>query len=464
MPAGPKVRPIQTGEFVRKWVTRQLPGLQKGDIGKVMAAKRQLGNGMSGGAEALAIFHQLLFDIWKSSDLRKPLARVKVKERNWFGMLEWPAIREAARETLPKHYPVACWKHAAGSEIEQRDVDPATKDRGAKQGDVDGPLECSLVLGAVVRSARQSLHKTQRQEELPRATTEDEEVRIAAEEFDQKVVRAETWAAASPAQRRESRGSNAIVPDPRHEIQSAGALPEFWYLGDGDILCGPLLVYRFLRSFDVANDIVGGVQNRIKIEVTYFADDAIIEAHAEEWQLEQVRGLAAICSAVAGGLTLGVHTGSFEQVEAQMHQKVNVVKAMQARIALCSDAQTKHVLNRQSLGKGRVNLILRVHGDQMLRAGGERCWSSIKSLEKRWADYFLALMRKATFRPVSQPLWVGLVGGGQTSQPGCISYGWSQGAGHGGCGRTRWPDSGRAGRNAIGGEDAAGGCWIPEHS
>ena len=80
--------------------------------------------------------------------------------------------------------------------------------------------------------------------------------------------------------------------------------------------------------------------------------------------------MASVCTVESSGLTLGVQTGSFDQVEAQLQQKVKVVKAMQARVALCQDVQTEHVLNRQSLGVGRVNHILRVHGDQLLRAEG----------------------------------------------------------------------------------------------
>ena len=45
------------------------------------------------------------------------------------------------------------------------------------------------------------------------------------------------------------------------------------------------------------------------------------------------------------------------------------MKAIQARVTVCQDAQTEHVLNRQSLGIGRVNHILRVHGDELVRNG-----------------------------------------------------------------------------------------------
>ena len=60
--AKPKVRPIQMGEWLRKWVSKRLLRLNASDIGKIMVATRQLGVGTPGGAEALAIFHQQLYD------------------------------------------------------------------------------------------------------------------------------------------------------------------------------------------------------------------------------------------------------------------------------------------------------------------------------------------------------------------------------------------------------------------
>ena len=49
----PKVRPIQMGEFLRKWVSRRLKVLNSGDVSRVMMAMRQLGVGVSAGAEDL---------------------------------------------------------------------------------------------------------------------------------------------------------------------------------------------------------------------------------------------------------------------------------------------------------------------------------------------------------------------------------------------------------------------------
>eukprot|EP00973_Karenia_brevis_P018306 2512919-Karenia_brevis.AAC.1 len=170
-----KVRPIQMGEFMRKYVSRRLHSLNESDMSKTMAAMRQLGVGVKGGAEALAIFHQLLYDMWSEGSLSRPMARIKVDEKNCFGSLEWDSVRQAARQYHPKHAAAVDWKHAAASFVEQEGVRPMPKDRGAEQGDVDGPAECALTLGIVARDARASVHDQQRNGRMPWASSEQED-------------------------------------------------------------------------------------------------------------------------------------------------------------------------------------------------------------------------------------------------------------------------------------------------
>ena len=63
-------------------------------------------------------------------------------------------MREAASRFLPKHTAAAEWQHRSLSHVEQKGLSPMPKDRGAEQGDVDGPLECSLALGMVAAETR----------------------------------------------------------------------------------------------------------------------------------------------------------------------------------------------------------------------------------------------------------------------------------------------------------------------
>ena len=82
-------------------------------------------------------------------------------------MIEWQAVREAAARFLPKHTAAAAWKHRNVSHVKQEGLPPMPKDRGAEQGDVDGPLECSLALGMVAAEARGSIAARQAAGTLP---------------------------------------------------------------------------------------------------------------------------------------------------------------------------------------------------------------------------------------------------------------------------------------------------------
>ena len=69
-------------------------------------------------------------------------------------MIEWSAVRNSANSVLPKRAAVAGWTHRALSFVEQDGVKPSSKDRGAEQGDVGGPLERSLARGMEAAKAQ----------------------------------------------------------------------------------------------------------------------------------------------------------------------------------------------------------------------------------------------------------------------------------------------------------------------
>ena len=103
-----KMSPTDFKRSVR--VTSQLP----------TASLRQLGVGSWGGAETLAIFHQLIFDERTSGTPDTPLARIEVDEKKKsFGLSQWGAVRNSASSLLSKHAAVAGWNHCALSFVEQ---------------------------------------------------------------------------------------------------------------------------------------------------------------------------------------------------------------------------------------------------------------------------------------------------------------------------------------------------------
>ena len=140
-----KVRPVQIGEFVRKYVSRRRLGTD-GVIVALTAARRQLGVGAQGGAGGLAIFHHCIFDEWTSGTLDTPPARFKVDEKMFRNDLI--GVRcETQQAPSPKRAAVAEGKHCALSFVQQEGVQPIPKNHGAEQGNVDGPPECSLAIG-----------------------------------------------------------------------------------------------------------------------------------------------------------------------------------------------------------------------------------------------------------------------------------------------------------------------------
>ena len=151
------------------------------------------------------------------------------------------------------------------------------------------------------------------------------------------VVRSELWRGGQlPPSQRRSTDSSRILPDPSHEVQTNGGLADDWYLDDGDVLCDARLVNAYLTCFDRCNPSVGGERNITKTEVIYYVDEQALQSHAVDWQLAAVdwqlaavRATATVRTAEQPGLTLGVVTGSIEDIEAQLCQKSDVVRAIQ---------------------------------------------------------------------------------------------------------------------------------------
>eukprot|EP00973_Karenia_brevis_P039041 5391006-Karenia_brevis.AAC.1 len=229
-----------------------------------------------------------MHDLWNEGALMKPLAKIKIDEKNCFGMLSWPAIRKASQEQLPKHAAAVCWKHRDRSLVEQPGVDDVLKDRGAEQGDVDGPLEAGLAIGCAARASRLNIHRQQRQGLLQWC---GEVVEAATQDFDDRQRRQSAWLEMSPEARQTASQSGGPLTRPTDEIQCAGGLADFWYLDDGDVWCDPALAVPYLRAFDSANLEIGGERNLQKTVVVMYATEEQMKEHAEEWQLDSLSSL-----------------------------------------------------------------------------------------------------------------------------------------------------------------------------
>ena len=96
---------------------------------------------------------------------------------------------------------VATWKHGKESFVEQKSVEDIPKNRGAEQGDVDGPMEACFVLGEIANQTRRAVHAAQRGGHLPWLVSGHGEQQSVEQEYDDRQTRAQLWEAATPKQR-----------------------------------------------------------------------------------------------------------------------------------------------------------------------------------------------------------------------------------------------------------------------
>ena len=237
-----------------------------------------------------------------TGSLSGPLARIKVDEKNCFGIIEWHAVREAASRFHPKHTAAAAWKHRYLSHVEQEGLPPMPMDRGAEQDDVDGPLECGLAFGLVAA-------ETGRQPPVDWRGRSTRRTAIASRP------------------RKQSAGISQLpacekltgADDPQHALQKNGGLADLWDMDDGDIMCHRIFAPFFLQKFDVANTKVGAQRNSQKTEVICYVDD--LDAAPPEWTIDDVRKLAKVPTVTAGSNTLGVAVGPRQYIAGQLLRK-----------------------------------------------------------------------------------------------------------------------------------------------
>eukprot|EP00972_Heterocapsa_arctica_P103759 15291973-Heterocapsa_arctica.AAC.1 len=84
-----------------------------------------------------------------------PLAIIDVDLVNCFGLFEWPSIWEAYASLLPEVLPWEKWRQADQSPVRLPCGEDIMVNRGAGQGEPDGPLNTAAVLGNAVQRAHQ---------------------------------------------------------------------------------------------------------------------------------------------------------------------------------------------------------------------------------------------------------------------------------------------------------------------
>ena len=172
------------------------------------------------------------------------------------------------------------------------------RDRGAEQGDVDGPLECSLALGMMAAEARMCVAVQQAARTFPWIGTHDP--------ADAGRLQDEQHSRMQRIQSSRLGGPEKLIgaDDPRCALQENGGLADHWYLDDGYIPCDPILELPYPQALDAANAKIGAERNQQKTEVFYIVADP--NAAPPDWNINDVRPLASVSTAVHGNATRGV--------------------------------------------------------------------------------------------------------------------------------------------------------------
>ena len=136
----PKVRPIQMGEFLRKFARKRLLAIDKATIQAATLDMRQMGCGVAGGAEAIIHFRKAIMALWREGKLPGPICIIDIDQENFFGSLEWETIRAEVAAALPLRGAALAWKHEKPTKVRRQGAVPFEANRGTGQGDVDAPL------------------------------------------------------------------------------------------------------------------------------------------------------------------------------------------------------------------------------------------------------------------------------------------------------------------------------------
>ena len=336
-------------EFLRKYVSSRLLALSEGEL---QPAQQQCENSVVSpreGPKHLPSSISSYLTNWR----QEHLTRIKMDERNCFVLFVWRTVRNSTISLLPKHAAVAGWKHRALSSLEQKGAQPMPRDRGAEQGDVDGPWNAGQ-LWEWWQLKRGCALRCNKPLELSAGSARATHCTEGACRINNAIGR-------SKSKTFSSAGKDSLEVTIRDTLcKKNPRLADQWYLDDGDIQCHPLLVLSYPDAFDAANVRIGGERNPQKTEVIYHVADR--DTAPVDWKINDVRLRASNFTAVHGNVTLGVAAGPRLHIADQL---TSFAPCMNAQ--LCQDPQTELAIRRESLGVSRINHIFRLHSHTNLQ-------------------------------------------------------------------------------------------------
>ena len=303
-------RPIRCGEWFRKAISKVLLRRHRVKIQQVMLELQQFGVMIPGGAEALYHARVTIEELADSGSLG-PLVAVDVDLVNFFGSVEWAATKDAYRDLFPEGLAWESWCQAEPVSITLPCREQIESDRGAGQGEPDGPLKASLPLGRAMREARSDLQERCR-------------MRFA----------------------------------------------QGWYMDDGQVFCRPDHLDTILRRMDAGFEAIGATRGSLSqgddIKSTVKAFGLARDAETTpQWGTDYVRDTCKVRDASSATKLLGGALGPAAHHAAVYAASVAKTSALHDAIGGVPDAATQMSLRTACADVSKVAYILRLAGDQL---------------------------------------------------------------------------------------------------
>ena len=307
-PAVDTPRPIRAGEWVRKVVAKVLLRRHRAKIRTLMLRFGQFGVAIPGGVEMLYHARNTIETVAESGVLG-PMAVVDLDLVNFYGSVEWNSILQAYDEFFQEGYKWEKWCTSECCAAFLPSGDKVVIDRGAGQGEPDGPLKASLTLGRAVQQARGDLG-----------------------------------------------------PDCK--------FADGWYIDDGLLCCRPWLLDRILRAIDLRLFEMGATRgsasngDNIKSAVRVFAKPEDSDA-IRGWDTAYVRDTCRIRAGDDASKYLGGTLGSRDQIGANFDRVVATTGELHDAIGGIDDPATQMVLRSSCADVNKVVYLLRLNGDKL---------------------------------------------------------------------------------------------------
>jgi hypothetical protein len=270
----------------------------------------QFGVQTPGGCEALYHARVTIEDVAAEGMLGDFVA-IDVDMANFYGSIEWKPMLDAYSELFEEGLAWETWTTKTPATISLPSGEQVEVNRGAGQGEPDGPLKAALTLGRAVRGAREDLHS--------------------------------------------------------HNIPTSHA----WFIDDGQIFCKPEHLDTILKRLDQGIEETGASRGRrdagndIKSTVRVF-DSQGRSATSGSWRTEYVNNTCNVREATTSTKLLGGALGSGSQMPQIFSAAVEKTSKLHDAINEVPDPATQMALRSACAGIGKVAYVLRLAGDKIV--------------------------------------------------------------------------------------------------